>query len=110
MAKFLHLGAARNAKNAFHLFQNRRTLMYMLRETLAGRYKMSLYTSVAIILTILYVLFPFDFITDLLPIIGWADDGFIIYLLVKRLHKETQRFNRYKAMERKSDRDLLRYK
>lgn len=102
MAKFLPLRPARNAKNVYQLFQNRKTLFFMFREVFAGRYKMSVMTSMAILLSVLYVLFPFDLITDLLPIIGWADDGFVIYLLLKRLQAETQRFNRHKVMERKN--------
>lgn len=91
----------KNIQHATQLFQNRRTLWQMLRDVLGGRYKMSLMTNVAVVLGVLYVLFPFDFITDLLPVIGWADDGAVIYFVVKRLQKETQRYNRFKVMERR---------
>ena len=71
----------------------------MLRESFHGKYKMSLVTTLSLIFGILYVISPLDF--DWLPIIGWVDDGFVIYLLAKRLQYETQRFSRHKAMERK---------
>jgi uncharacterized membrane protein YkvA (DUF1232 family) len=101
MAKFTTVRHGRNLKNAAHLFNNRRTLFQMLREVWGGHYKMSFLTNAALALGVLYVLFPFDFITDLLPIIGWADDGAVIYLVIKRLQTETHRYVRFKAMERR---------
>lgn len=92
----------RSIKHAADLFQNRRTLWQMLKDVLNGSYKMSFATNIAVLLSVLYVLFPFDLVTDLLPILGWTDDGFVIFLLIKRLQKETQRYNRHKAMTRKS--------
>jgi uncharacterized membrane protein YkvA (DUF1232 family) len=50
---------------------------------------------------LLYVILPFDF--DWIPFLGWLDDGFIIFLVFKRLQKETQRYIRAKVMERKGD-------
>lgn len=73
----------------------------MLREVLNGSYKMSFLTMAIVMLSVVYILFPFDFIPDFIPVLGWADDGAVMYLLLKRLVKETQRFNRSKAMERK---------
>ena len=74
----------------------------MMRDTFTGRYKMSLLTSLMAIVAIAYVIFPFDLIPDYIPVIGWIDDGLILYLLFRRLLNETQRYNRHKAMERKS--------
>jgi Uncharacterized conserved protein len=51
--------------------------------------------------SVLYVLFPFDVISDLIPFFGWLDDGFVIFLLVRRLLSETHRYTRFKVMERK---------
>lgn len=71
----------------------------MLKEVWKGQYRMSLLTNLIIVLGILYVIIPYDF--DWVPIVGWIDDGLVIFFVIKRLQKETQRFNRYKAMERK---------
>ena len=73
----------------------------MIRETLNGHYKMSLLTVVIAVLAIAYIIFPFDLIPDYIPVVGWIDDALVFYLLLRRLTKETQRFNRFKAMERK---------
>jgi len=74
----------------------------MIRETLSGRYKMSVLTTVVVVLSIAYVLFPFDALPDYIPFLGWIDDAFIFFLLVKMLQKETSRYIRFKAMERKN--------
>lgn len=75
--------------------------MQMLKEVFNGNYRMSFLSNMAVILGVLYVLFPFDIITDLIPFFGWMDDGFVIFLIVKRLKNETLRFNRFKAMGRR---------
>ena len=91
-----------NVKHGWHLLRNRKTLLQMLRESFRGNYKMSFFTIAAIVLTLGYVIFPFDIIPDFIPVVGWMDDGFVIYLLLRRLVHETQRYNRFKAMERKA--------
>ena len=90
---------ARNVRHTAQLFSNRKTLFQMLREVFNGKYKMSFMTNIALVLGLIYIISPLDF--DWIPILGWADDGFVFYLLVKRLQNETLRFNRHKAMERR---------
>lgn len=73
----------------------------MLKDVFRGNYRMSMLTNLAVILAVIYVLFPFDIIPDFIPIVGWADDGFVIFFLIKRLQKETQRYARSKVMARR---------
>lgn len=101
MSKFTPVRQVKNMRHVMGLFHNRRTLWQMLKDAFSGHYRMSMWTYLAMIFTVLYVLFPFDIITDLIPFIGWIDDGVVIFLLVKRLQKETQRYNRFKVMERR---------
>ncbi|XZF13847.1 YkvA family protein [Chitinophagaceae bacterium MMS25-I14] len=98
----------KNLRHAFGLFQNRRTLWQMIRETLNGRYRMSMLTTVIAVISIAYVLFPFDLLPDYIPVIGWIDDGVVLFLLIRTLNKETQRYIRFKAMERKHLVDKLK--
>lgn len=101
MAKIFSVKSTSGVRAAYSLFQGRRTLMQMLREVWSGRYRMSGFTTIVCVLAIAYILFPLDLMHDYVPFIGWIDDGFVFFLLVKRLKAETRRFNRFKAMERK---------
>ncbi len=74
----------------------------MLREVFNGHYRMSFLTNALTILAIAYIVFPFDLVPDYIPVLGWIDDGAVFYLLILRLEKETHRYNRFKAMERKN--------
>lgn len=73
----------------------------MIREVLKGQYRMSFFTIVVIFISIAYVVSPIDLIPDHIPVLGWLDDGLVVYLLLRRLIFETHRYNRHKAMERK---------
>ena len=63
---------------------------------------MSFLTMAIVILALVYIVFPFDLIPDYIPVLGWIDDGVVLYLTLKRLVRETQRYNRFKALERKN--------
>ncbi len=101
MPKITTARHVKSAKHISHLFQSRRTLWQMLKEVLNGRYRMSFLTTAVLILCIAYIIVPFDLVPDYIPVLGWIDDGLVFYLLLKRLHVETQRYNRKKAMERR---------
>lgn len=101
MGKVTTARGVKNAREGWQLFRNRKTLWSMLREVFRGNYRMSLLTNIITIAALIYVVVPFDLVTDLIPFVGWIDDGVVIFLLIKRLQKETQRYNRYKVMERK---------
>lgn len=101
MAKLPGLRPLRNVKNGVLLVRNRKTLWQMLRATVRGEYRMSVLSMMALVIAIIYILFPFDFIPDFIPVLGWADDGAVMYILIRRLLNETQRYTRYKAAERR---------
>ena len=101
MSRFTSVRPVQNVRNGLHLFRNRKTMWQMLRETLSGNYKMSFLTIGILLAALAYIVFPFDLIPDFIPVLGWIDDGLVLYLTLKRLVKETQRYSRFKAMERK---------
>ncbi len=74
----------------------------MIREAAKGRYRMSFFTLSTVVISIIYIVSPIDLLPDFILFLGWLDDGLIIYLLLRRLAAETQRFSRFKAMERKN--------
>lgn len=102
MSKLTSARPAQTIRHGWHLFRNRRTMWQMMREALKGHYRMSLFTTLVLLFAIAYVIFPFDLIPDYIPVVGWIDDGVVVYLLLKQLGKETQRYNRFKAKERRS--------
>lgn len=102
MPKTVPARHVKSVRYASHLFQSRRTLWQMMKEAFRGRYKMSLITTLVMIFALAYVIFPFDLVPDYIPVLGWIDDGLVVYLLLKRLSAETQRYNRHKAMARRS--------
>lgn len=99
MGKVTSVSNAKHVREGWHLFRNRKTLWCMLKESWKGQYRMSFMTSAIVVLGLLYVVIPLDF--DWIPFIGWIDDGLVIFFVIKMLQKETQRFNRHKAMQRR---------
>ena len=74
----------------------------MIREALGGQYRMSLFTTLVFIASLAYIVFPFDLIPDYIPVVGWIDDGVVAYLFLRQLNKETERYIRFKAAERRN--------
>lgn len=101
MARVTQIRKTNNLHTGWQLIKNRKTMWCMIKDTWGGRYHMSGLSKWLLLIGIFYVLLPFDF--DWVPILGWIDDGIIIYLLIKLLQKETQRYVRAKVMGRKGD-------
>lgn len=86
----------RRASHAYELYRSRKLLWPMLRDALGGRYRFSLLTTLAFVLCVAYMLFPFDLLPDFIPLIGWIDDGALFWLLLQQLKKETGRYYLYR--------------
>ena len=79
-------------KEAIHIAKNRKTMTSMLRDAWKGKFKMTPYTYILCILAIFYTISPVDFLPDVIPVIGWVDDGVLLFLLFKQLRKELTRY------------------
>ncbi len=99
MQKFTQAGRVSNLHTGFQLIRNRKSMWCMLREVWKGHYKMSGLTKILLAAGLLYIILPFDF--DWIPVLGWIDDGAVLFFLIKRLQTETTRYVRAKVMERK---------
>ena len=97
MAKIPIMKKVQHIRSLASLWRYRAELFSMSKDIIAGRYKASLLTVVAFIAGILYLFSPFNILTDLVPIIGWVDDGFIIYFLMKRIMYELSRYTASKS-------------
>jgi len=101
MGKITHADKIGHLHTGFQLIRNWKSMRCMLRETFNGKYKMSGLTKTLLVMGLLYIVLPFDF--DWIPVLGWLDDTFVAFLLVKRLQVETTRYIRAKVMARKHD-------
>ena len=101
MGKVTHAHKFANTHGSFQLIRNWKSMRCMLRETFNGKYKMSGLTKTLLIAGLFYIVLPFDF--DWIPLLGWLDDGLVLFLLIKRLQIETTRYIRAKVMARKGE-------
>ncbi len=82
-----------NIRSMSNLLKNRMMIFYMLKDTFYGRYKMSNTSVFVMLICLAYLVWPLDFITDFIPIIGWIDDAFVLYFLSNRLLKEAAKWH-----------------
>jgi len=84
----------RNTVRLYGLLKNRRLVWQMLTDVFRGNYRLSFITIAAFIASFCYIIFPLDLLPDFIPVIGWIDDGVVIYFLSQRLLRETERYLR----------------
>lgn len=74
----------------------------MLKDTFLGNYKeLPKGSIVAIICTLLYILFPTDFIPEIIPVFGLLDDAVILSLCMKLVSNDIEKYKKFR--ENKSD-------
>ena len=90
--------SANNAYRLYGLIKNRRIVAQMFTDAWKGSYRISLFTMLAIIFSLLYLVFPLDLIPDVIPVLGWIDDGMLLYLLSKRIVWEAGKYLRWREV------------
>ena len=74
----------------------------MLKSMWYGKYKATLLTKIMLVAALVYIISPIDLIPDFIPILGWTDDGFVFWMLLRRLLTEAVRFqNQFSTPETK---------
>lgn len=76
------------------MFQQRKEIWKMLKDTRRGNFKLSIMTYLTFFLAIVYTLMPVDLIPDFIPVLGWIDDGLVWVLLFKQLKKELMKYHK----------------
>ncbi len=58
-----------------------------------NRYRdISFPTSVTMVVSLMYVIFPFDLLPDIIPLLGWIDDIAVLKLVTDSLRYEINKF------------------
>ena len=68
------------------------TFFAMVRAIVKGQYKMPWKTFFWILLCLVYFLSPIDLLPDILPILGFADDGAFILFVLLLIHQDLVAF------------------
>ena len=71
-------------------------LIEMIKAATSGEYPLPAWAIAAIIGAIIYVVSPIDAMSDLIPIVGWLDDGAVVAAAVKALEEVIKAFIKYK--------------
>lgn len=97
MAKIPMMKKVQQIRTLSALWKHRSELMSMFSDMWRGTYRASLLTILALVMGLLYIFSPIDIIPDFIPVVGWIDDGAVMYFLLKRLMAEMQRHAAWKA-------------
>ena len=89
---------ALNNKGAiWEVFHDLKLLLSLVKDYISGTYRGIPFGSiVAALAGILYFLSPIDFIPDFLLGIGLIDDVFVISLVLKQIHSDLQKYEKWK--------------
>jgi len=77
------------------------TFRQMIREIFSFKYRPTLLTSCALLLTVGYLVFPYDLVADYESAAGFLDDLLVLGICSRILFGETHHYIRYKAMSRR---------
>lgn len=89
--------------NPIELLTDLPTVFPMMWAVLRGKFKMPWSTLFWAVLCLVYVVSPVDLLPDVLPLLGIADDGAFILLVLSLLHNDVRRFR----LEQKKQEDII---
>ncbi len=89
--------ALKNEGAISEVFHDLKLLLSLVKDYISGAYKGIPFGSIVAALGgILYFLSPIDFIPDFLLGIGLIDDVFVISLVLKQIHSDLQKYEKWK--------------
>ncbi len=76
-----------------------KTFFAMGRAIVTGHYKMPWGTFVWLVVFAVYFISPIDALPDVLPLLGFADDGAFLIFVLLLLHKELDNFRQWQQKQ-----------
>lgn len=76
------------------IFTDIRTFFTMARAVVNGRYKTPWKTVFWAVLCAVYFLSPLDVLPDIVPLLGFADDGAFVLFVLLLIHQDLDQFRR----------------
>ena len=80
------------SQNPLALLSDVKTFFTMTKAIVQGKYKMPWKTFFWVLLCAVYFLSPIDVLPDILPVLGFADDGAFILFVLLLIHKDLENF------------------
>ena len=77
------------------IWQDIKLLCSMISDTARGKYRLPYRTIGAVAFTLLYLANPFDLIPDVIPLIGYIDDAFIVSLCMKFISTDLEQYRKW---------------
>ncbi|MCD4702070.1 MAG: DUF1232 domain-containing protein [Candidatus Aegiribacteria sp.] len=90
------------------LWMNIRLLYSMISDAVLGRYKVPYRTIAAIAFTLLYFVNPFDLIPDIIPVVGYIDDAFVVSLCIKFIGTDLEKYRKWMNRDNEKIQELRR--
>ena len=82
------------------LWQDIKLLYSMIRDSIIGRYRLPYRTIAAVSFTLLYFVNPFDLIPDIIPVVGYIDDAFVVSLCLKFIGTDLEKYRKWIQSEK----------
>ena len=80
------------SQNPIALLSDVKTFFAMTKAIVRGQYKMPWKTFFWVLLCGIYFLSPIDVLPDILPVLGFADDGAFILFVLVLIHQDLNNF------------------
>jgi len=88
------------------IWRDIRDLYGMVSAAVTGKYKIPFRTIAAVTFTLLYLANPLDLIPDIIPVVGYIDDAFIVGLCVRFIGSDLEKYRIWKAGENGNEPDF----